>query len=155
MAKLEVPITGTRDVPEPGDFVMIHRCRDLPEAMMAQGGLESAGIICHLADENMVRLDWFWSNLLGGVRLFVHAEDVEAALAILDEPAPDSFEVEGVGTYTRPQCPACGSTNIGFEELNKPVAYGSAYLGVPIPLHRKGWACHACRKRWQDDTVEP
>lgn len=40
------------------DMVAIRRFRDLPEALLAKGSLESAGIECALTDENMVRMDW-------------------------------------------------------------------------------------------------
>ncbi len=40
----------------------VRQFRDLPEALLAKGCLESAGIECFLGDENLVRLDWFISN---------------------------------------------------------------------------------------------
>jgi len=40
-------------------------------------------------------MDWFISNLLGGIKLQVKRDDVEEALALLDEEVPKSFEVEG------------------------------------------------------------
>ena len=83
------------DVLEARDLVSIRRFRDLPEAQLAKGMLESAGIECFLTDDNMVRMDWFISNLLGGVKLAVNQEDAEAANAILDEPMPETLDVEG------------------------------------------------------------
>ncbi|MGC2539667.1 MAG: hypothetical protein WA372_00605, partial [Candidatus Sulfotelmatobacter sp.] len=53
------------DGPEPRlemevrELVTIRQFRDLPEALLAKGSLESSGIECFLADENLVRLDWF------------------------------------------------------------------------------------------------
>jgi len=128
-------------------LTMICRYRDLPEALVAKASLESAGVACFLADENIVRMDWFWSNLLGGVKLFVHTEDADAAVKILEEPAPDAFDVGGT-PYERPRCPQCNSLDIHFEEFT-PFAYISTYLGVPIPLHREGWRCHSCGHEWQ------
>jgi hypothetical protein len=43
--------------------LMIRRYRDLPEAAIAKSVLDSARIDCFLADDNLVRLDWFYSNL--------------------------------------------------------------------------------------------
>jgi hypothetical protein len=152
--KLEMP--GEENSPrvfELGDFVMLRRYRDLSEAMMAKGALESAGIECYFVDENIVRMDWMWSNLLGGVKIYVHAEDVSAGEEILSEPPPESYEVEGLGTFERPKCPKCGSLEIAFEELS-PLAYASAYLFVPIPLHLKGWLCHSCGHHWMDKEEE-
>jgi hypothetical protein len=106
-------------------LVLVRRFRDLPEALLAKGSLDSAGIESHLADDNMVRMDWFISNLLGGVKLLVKPEDAEAAVEILNQPIPEDFDVEGVGNYQSPECPKCGSLDVSFQELNKPVAYTS------------------------------
>ena len=131
-------------------LVPVRKFRDLPEALLAKGSLNSAGIECHLGDDNMVRMDWFISNLLGGVKLLVKAEDAEAADDILNQPIPENFEVDGIGSYHSPECPRCHSLDVTFQELNKPVAYTSAWLSVPLPVHRKAWKCHACGSEWED-----
>ena len=41
-------------------------------------------------------MDWFWSNLIGGVKLQVAAQDAEAVLAILGEEIPAGFTAEEV-----------------------------------------------------------
>ena len=133
-------------------LVTLRKFRDLPEALLAKGSLESSGIDCYLVDDNMVRLDWFISNLIGGVKLQVKPEDAEAASLVLDEPIPEEFDVEGVGEYEQPRCPKCQSLDVWFEELNKPMAHGSAWLNVPMPIHNKGWKCHACGHRWEDEV---
>ena len=141
--------------PEPVDLrrlVTLRKFRDLPEALLAKGSLESAGIECFLGDDNMVRLDWFISNLLGGIKLLVKPEDAEAANEILNQPTPESFEVEGVGYFEQPRCPNCQSLDVSFEELIKSVAYTSAWVGLPLPVHYKAWRCHACQHEWQDDN---
>jgi len=77
---------------EKRDLVLLRRFRDLPEALLAKGRLESSGVPCFMADDNMVRLDWFISNLLGGVKLLVDAEDFAEASRVLNEPAHDKLE---------------------------------------------------------------
>jgi hypothetical protein len=59
------------DIMEWDDLVVVRQFRDLPEALSAKGSLESAGIKGVLVDDNMVRMDWFISNLLGGIKLCV------------------------------------------------------------------------------------
>jgi len=81
-----------REALERRNLVLLRRFRDLPEALLAKGRLESAGVPCFLADENMVRMDWFISNLLGGVKLMVDPEDFAEASRLLNEPAPQDFE---------------------------------------------------------------
>ena len=60
-------------------FVSVCQFRDLTEALVVKGMLESSRIECFLGDENTVRMDWFWSNAVGGVKLWVKESDAEAA----------------------------------------------------------------------------
>jgi len=142
------------DVVESQEVVTLRQFRDMPEALLAKGSLDSSGIECWLADDNMVRLDWFYSNLLGGIKLQVKQEDAEIANEVLDQPIPENFDAEGTGDYQQPRCPHCESLDVTFEELNKPVAFVSAYFSLPIPLHRRAWRCRSCNREWQDpDSV--
>ena len=136
------------------ELVTIRQFRDLPEALLAKGSLESSGIECFLADENLVRLDWFISNFIGGIKLKVHEQDVANAQKILDEPILEGLYVHGVGLYEQPRCPHCQSLDVNFQELDRPIAYISAFLRVPMPLQRPAWHCHSCDAEWDDDSSE-
>jgi Putative prokaryotic signal transducing protein len=70
-------------------LIPIRRFRDLPQALVAKGVLDSAGVKCFLSDENTVRMDWMWSNALGGVRLWVREDDLPDAATLL---APEYSE---------------------------------------------------------------
>jgi hypothetical protein len=133
------------------ELVTIRQFRDLPEALLAKGSLESAGIECFLADENLVRLDWFISNFIGGIKLNVRPADAANAQKLLDEPILEGLYVQGVGLYEQPRCPKCQSLDVNFQELDRPIAYMSAFLRVPMPVQRKGWRCLACDAEWEDD----
>ena len=132
-------------------LVTIRQFRDLPEALLAKGSLESTGIECFLRDDNLVRLDWFISNFIGGIKLCVRPEDVENARQLLDEPILEGLYVQGVGLYEQPRCPKCGSLDVNFRELDRPIAYLSAFLRVPMPVQRKAWRCHDCSAEWEDE----
>jgi hypothetical protein len=136
------------------DLVLIRQFRDLPEALLAKGSLESVGIECFLADENLVRLDWFISNLIGGIKLRVHAGDAANASQLLDEPIPERLYVDGVGLYEQPRCPNCQSLDVNFQELDRPIAYLTAFLNIPNPVQRKAWRCHACDAEWADEVLK-
>jgi Putative prokaryotic signal transducing protein len=153
---LQITIAPPRgeDVYELNETVTLRQFRDLPEALLAKGSLESAGIRAYLVDDNMIRMDWFISNLLGGIKLKVRAEDAEAASEILNQPIPEMLDVEGVGDFEQPKCPKCQSLDISFEELDKPIAYLSAYAGVPVPVSKHGWTCHACGNAWEEEDSE-
>ncbi len=137
------------------NLVTLRQFRDLPEALLAKGSLDSAGIETFLVDDNMIRMDWFYSNLLGGIKLKVRAEDADAANEILNQPIPEMVDVEGVGEYEQPKCPRCQSLDVSFQELNKLLSYGSAYVGFPVPVCHRAWTCHACGNEWEDETAPP
>lgn len=134
----------------------IRQYRDQAEAFLARSVLESAGIACYLRDENTIRMDWLWSNLMGGIRLQVANEDVQAAEAILNQPIPASIAVAGEADYEQPRCPRCGSLDISFESLDTKVGATSILLlgfPLPSPIERDRWHCHACGCDWTDDAA--
>lgn len=53
------------------------------EAKLAEGLLRSESMPCFLPDENMLRMHWDWTNLLGGLRLVVPAAYAEQAKDLL------------------------------------------------------------------------
>jgi Putative prokaryotic signal transducing protein len=148
------PAAEPRQHMEMRQLVTIRQFRDLPEALLAKGSLESSGIECFLADENLVRLDWFISNFIGGIKLNVRAADAENAQKLLDEPILEGLYVQGVGLYEQPRCPKCQSLDVNFQELDRPIAYMSAFLRVPLPVQRPAWRCHVCYAEWEDDGAE-
>ena len=150
--KIEIAPPPGEDVFELNETVTLRQFRDLPEALLAKGSLESAGIQAYLVDDNMIRMDWFYSNLLGGIKLKVRVEDADAANEILNQPIPEGLDVEGVGNFEQPKCPQCRSLDVTYEELNKGVSYTAAYLGIPFPIYKKGWTCHACGNRWEEQS---
>lgn len=89
----EGPPMETEPVEGP-ELTTIRKFRDLPKALLAKGLLESSGIECYLADDNIVRLDWFISNAIGNMRLQVKPADAETAIEILDQPPIDISEDE-------------------------------------------------------------
>jgi hypothetical protein len=133
--------------------VMIRRYRDLPDASIGQSVLESAGIESALADENLVRLDWFYSNLVGGIKLLVHEADADAANKLLDEAGPEKFSPGGEPEYVQPRCPRCQSMDVTLDGLAQPFTFGAMYLSsLPIPFIRSGWRCNACRFEWKEES---
>lgn len=147
--KYEVP-DKPAEKPEP-ELVVIKKFRDLPEATIARSMLESAGIECFLHDDNLVRLDWFISNALGGIKLLVREDDVEAARELLEQKVLEKFDVEGVGEYEQPRCPQCKSYEVSQDGLAKRISYTGLFVGLPIPVTHKGWMCHACGYAWGEN----
>jgi hypothetical protein len=133
-------------------LVTLQHFRDIPEALLAQGKLESAGIQSMLADGNLVRMDWLLSNAIGGIRLQVEQQDLESARAVLDEPIPPELGDEVLGeSFIQPRCPRCCSLDIGFEKIDRFWTYGLwLLLSFPIPVPKGNWQCYTCGFEWVD-----
>src|SRR5437868_2726572 len=76
---LDIPLVDSLAVDEldQREMVTIRHFRDLPEALLAKASLDSAGIECFLVDQNVIRVIWFYSNLVGGIKLQVNKADAE------------------------------------------------------------------------------
>jgi hypothetical protein len=102
MSRRDIPTEkkGEADDSVPGgraelrDLLTIRQFRDLPEALLSKSVLESAGIECFLGDYNLIRMDWLWSNLLGGIKLRVRQEDALVASRLLEGVNPASENPE-------------------------------------------------------------
>jgi len=135
--------------------VTVARFRDLPEALLAEGMLRAAGFHCRLVDDNIIRLDWFWSNMVGGVRLLVDREEAEEAVEVLSTPIPPELPMEGGGgEFHQPACPTCGSLDISHNTRREWISAALLYMtSLPIwlpPAH--SWRCWDCGAHWMDEA---
>ncbi len=103
------------------ELVTIWRFSLAIQAEMAQCILGNNGIESYLADANIVSMDWFLGNAVGGVKLEVAAVDVPAALKILEEnPGLIGRRPEAADEHDEAyQCLACGQ-RIGATENQCP-----------------------------------
>lgn len=138
-------------------LLTIWRYRDLAEAQIAKGKLLSAGIEAELADDNLVRTNWLWSDAVGGIRLKVPQEDADRAIEILAEPIPEYLSVDSQ-VFMQPRCPVCGSLDVTHESIDKGITFGSwLVLGFPVRKRADYWRCESCDARWEwhDPGDEP
>ena len=157
---LEPPLIEEEDAPttnaaEP-DMVTVGQYRDMPEAFVARATLEEAGIECFLRDENIVRMDWLWSNLIGGMRLQVAAKDEVAAREVLSEPMPAQFDVDSGEEFVQPACPKCGSRDVVANDPDRKVLAVSMLINLPLPHRRPAgaeWHCMECGCVWADEEA--
>lgn len=136
-------------------LVTVARYRDLPEALLAQGMLQAAGIPCELADDNIVRMSWFWSNYVGGVRLQVDRDEMEDAIEVLASPIPPELPgTDEADQYHQPACPKCGSLDISHDTHNQWVSLAVLWaIALPVPLPQaKSWRCWDCGTHWSEEA---
>ncbi|MTI29386.1 DUF2007 domain-containing protein [Xanthovirga aplysinae] len=130
------------------------------QANIYKGKLEAANIYCFLADENIVSVNWLFSNAIGGIKLQVAEKDAEKAKLLLeDNPknAPSPEEDESINpSKNTVQCPKCRSLNIRKEKFSKEVASWSLiFLGFPLPFFSKTHHCFDCGHEWKNSDVPP
>ena len=89
---MELPF-DERGEPEFRDLVTVRTFWSLPEANLAKGILENAGIEVFLFDENIVGLGWY-ANAVSGVKLKVDRENAEEADRVLREAVSGSDDPE-------------------------------------------------------------
>lgn len=106
--------------------------------------LEAAGIPAYVQDENMVQLDWLKANMIGGARVQIAEEDVEAARELLAQ------ERGGSGFKPALVCPKCGSTHVARQPIPARTAYISILLfGIPLLWLRRSLRCEECLHTWK------
>lgn len=156
---LEPPVIEEPEEPELRRLVTVQRYRDLAEAFAGRSLLESAGISAWIADEHLVRMNWFLSNAVGGIRLQVDEADEAAAQGILKEEVPQTITYGEDQVYVQPTCPKCGSADVtlggGTERGRSLVAL--YVLSIPVPPREAAWHCEACGAQWAeaDDVDSP
>jgi len=118
---------------------------------VARAKLEADGIECFLADENMIRLNWFQSDAWGRLRLQLLQENAVAAMEVLAAEIPASFSAEEIGEeYNQPRCPNCGSLDVSFQEYSKLPLAILWLFALPVPIFKNRWKCEDCRKEWKE-----
>src|ERR1700678_3292141 len=131
-------------------MVTIQSFRDLSEALLAEGMLNSAGIECVLVDDNAGRILGFISDVIGGIRLQVNRSDSEAAKELLEQPNPEGLD-SGKETDQPLRCPKCYSLDITFREVDKPQTDTSTWLSLSPPVRWKIGECMLCGYQWDDE----
>jgi len=112
-------------------------------AHLARTQLEAAGIACFLSNENLVSLNRMYSPVAGGVRLHVYARDAAQAAEVLREPPHMHAERGGLaasspetGADAVPECPRCGSLEVGRDEAAAQPGAGNWWAGLRTWLRR-------------------
>ena len=103
-----------------GKLITIATFSQAIEAHVSKTKLQSEGIECFIADENIVNMNWFYSNAVGGVKLQVKEADVKRSIEILrQKPISVDFgtdeaeeEEEEDDDDEGPCCPKCDSSEV-------------------------------------------
>ena len=117
------------------------------DAFLARGLLESHGIPAIVTDHNTVRMDWHYSNAIGGVRLQVPFAQADAARTVLSSEDLN-WASEELQQDCDP-CPACKSQRTRVVWTRRRHAYLSWLLiGLPLWRMRISMECDNCGADW-------
>ncbi len=122
------------------------------EAHLARARLESEGILCVVGDEHLVRIDWFLSNAVGGVKVLVPSWDAEKARDIL-RPQPRLVVVAGDGEPDDGEmiCPRCRSYDVYYRRYSRRISSLFILLfGFLVPWRDRRWTCTQCGYEWKE-----
>jgi len=102
------------------------------EADVARSALEAEGVPVFLADDQIVGMNWLYSDAVGGVKLRVPESHAEQAVRLLSPEEGRRSAVaqdEGEGAI----CPKCGSANTTTVQRGRKLTFLTLLL-VGIPL---------------------
>ena len=112
------------------------------DANIAGSRLEADGISCFLHDEELITLNWQYSNAAWGVKLYVKAGDLERAREILSDNSESVLDADE-------KCPICNSSQIEYENVHKKWIFLSWLLiGIPLLFSKDKWTCKDCGHFW-------
>jgi hypothetical protein len=115
------------------------------EAQLARLKLENEDVDCVILDENIVATDWLMANAVGGIKVQVREQDLDAAQLALQHghdapstaPAKSSLASD-MESCIEARCPECGSTNIGRPWVSRRTTWAGVVAlmlsGVVVPL---------------------
>ncbi len=126
------------------------------EAEAARSALDAVGIESRIGDENIISIDWLYSNAVGGVKLLVADEDRDEAAELLATRADDATDAiadsqvetdETVETgieASEMRCPSCGSDDVRrVPRMMLFLALGAIAFGVGTAINQPGLALAA------------
>ena len=133
------------------DLVTIKRFTYVNESHVYEAGLVSENIFYYLKDKEMVSMDAFASNAIGGIKLQVRSAEVKRALLIIDEIDKNIKENEPPSELTVDKskyklilydCPKCDSSKVYINQLHWFVDLFSSFS-------KRNHYCASCGYKWK------
>jgi predicted RNA-binding Zn-ribbon protein involved in translation (DUF1610 family) len=161
-----------------GAVVVLARYATVAQAELARSALDAAGIDAAIGDEELVTMNWLYSNAVGGVKLLVAEEDAERAAEVLSSEADvesgghaaavESDGESGGMAAALQKCPGCGGTEytripklrlflfatillwgLGVAIDQRELAAGAIGVAALILLVTPSATCNACGERFR------
>ncbi len=143
-------------------FVTIASYPEPLEANLIRSKLLSEDIECFLLDENIISVQPFYSNAIGGIKLQVHESDAKRAKLVIDESNKPPLHIvqnnddnSKESDQDKPKliCPNCNSKEVYYERFsNAELVLCILLLGIPYFFISGNYHCYNCGNKWKKDT---
>jgi len=141
------------------NFTLLISFEYVHEAHIVQGSLESNDIIVFLQDVLTIQENHFYSNAIGGVKIFVHESQIEEATHLLKaggylaENGGDLVsKVKHYKTESKHRniCPHCQSKNFAInKKANWLTVLSYFIIGSFLPVYSTTYHCFDCKEEWK------
>jgi hypothetical protein len=125
---------------------------DPVQAHIIRGRLQAEGLHPSVAFEHHIRMNWFISNALGGVRVQVPPSENEEAVEIIKKISQEYYLnllEEDEKTRDDLCCPSCASRNVKRSRVSESLALVIfLFLKLPFPYQTGAYYCQSCKHRW-------
>ncbi|MCF8719267.1 putative signal transducing protein [Nitrospina gracilis] len=135
------------------ELVTIARYSMPYEAHLAKARLEAEGIPVFIADEHLLSINWLYTPAVGGIKVQVPEDWVDAAKDILTTDHQD--EIAEIDTEPPITCPRCGGQDATMV-LGDPLMLILTFvlLGAPLFFLRQTMKCHTCGHLFKREKTE-
>ncbi|MFP9114862.1 DUF2007 domain-containing protein [Flavobacterium sp. RHBU_3] len=127
-------------------FIKIASFQYSAEALILKGRLEADGVEVFMKNNNTIDADPLMSNAMGGVQLFVRAEDAVKAKQVLEDIS--RYAVDNSGNPMN--CPNCDAAEVEVMSTVRNgkgllgFLFGTLLLGTLPPFIKYKYHCNNC-----------
>lgn len=122
-------------------------------ALLDKTLLNAFGVTSFIQDDNLIRMNWFYTIAIRFVKLQVYSMDFEFADSLLKTRFNDlnNIDINDSDFY----CPKCKSENAEFKKFPWYMTFLSfVFIGFPFPFFKKLWICNNCGYSWKSRNIE-
>ena len=142
------------------DWLKLNQFRYPHEAFFAKAYLKNYGIDSIIRDDYIVQMHYFYSNAVGGVKLYIRESDHEKALELfriagyISKGKAEKRKISKVpedDLQFRGNCPFCGSDDIfKGKEFSAWCFLYFLFMGVIVPpFYRNIYKCYECDEEFK------
>lgn len=126
-------------------LVTIASYRETHQAYLIKGQLEAEGIPAVIADDNLISINWMYSQAIGGVKVQVPENMIDRAQEIIASYQVTENITEDIN---KDICPKCSSDSISPNRFSFWSLIPSLYFLVPVFFRKHKWVCNNCGFKW-------